>query len=461
MKYRQKIFLSTLVMFLTALNIGAYLLFNAAYRTSLNSERERSFSEHGFICSALGRDIDAILAREQTADDAVWDSLFERYAAYYKTQGVLISIENADGYTNSNIPVGSKTPEIPDDGSQASLISSISGVPYLLVGGRINGVGFGLKTARSVSGMQAGADNLSHLLTLGSAMMSAALAAALYVMLKRLTNPIKKLSDAASAIAGGDYSIRTEIRGRDEIAELAKRFFEMAGKIEAQIKELKLEAEKKQRFIDDLAHEMRTPLAAIGGYAQYLSDAAVSEEERLSACAYLSRQSTRLADLSDKLMMLTKLRQWSPVIEPVRLRDLFADAKKTVAESEISIRFAAGRHIWRADATLLSMLLVNLINNAIHACKTGCQIIVTADDHKIVLTDNGCGMSSEALAHVTEPFFREDTSRSRTDGGAGLGLSICQSICDCLGYALQIESKEAKGTVVTVLQLHNDIDTNC
>ncbi len=293
MKYWQKIFLSTLVMFLTALNIGAYLLFNTAYRTSLNSERERGFSEHGFICSALSRDIEAIMARDQTADNAVWDSLFQRYAAYYKTQGIFISIENADGYTYSNIPLGSKTPEIPDDGSQAALISNINGTPYLLVGGRINGAGFGLKTARSVSGMQSGADNLSRMLTLGSALMSVALAAALYVILKGLTQPIKNLSDAATAIAGGNYSIRVKIRGRDEIAELATRFFAMAEKVEAQINELKREAENKQRFIDGLAHEMRTPLAAIGGYAQYINEAAIGDEERLSAPVPIYRAKAR------------------------------------------------------------------------------------------------------------------------------------------------------------------------
>ncbi len=459
MKYWQKVFLSALVIFLAALNVGAYLLFETAYRTSLNAERERSFSEHGFISGALGIDIEAILSRDETADDSVWTSLFERYAGYYKTQGILIAIADSHGRTYSNIPPNGTNIKTPDDGAKVSLISGIDAVPYLFVSGRIADTEFGLVTARSVEGMQASADGLSRMLTLGSVLMSVLLALALYVILKRLTNPIKKLSDAATAIAGGDYSIRADIRGHDEIAELAARLYTMAEKIEAQISELKLEAENKQRFIDALAHEMRTPLAAIGGYAQYLSDAAIGEEERLSACATILHESARLADLSEKLLMLTKLRADSPVIESVRLATLFADVQKSFPASEAAVRFDAGRTVWQTDATLLSMLLINLISNAMHARQAGCEISVTADDKKITVADNGCGMSAETLRHVSEPFYRADTSRSRRGGGAGLGLSICQSICECMGYAMRIESEEGKGTTVTLLQLGNESDT--
>jgi signal transduction histidine kinase len=461
MKYWQKIFLSTLVLFLAALNMGAYLLFAAAFKTSLNSERDRSFSEHGFICSAMGDDIASILSREETPDKAIWQSLFSRYAEYYYSQGIFIAINGDDDRTYSNLPDITVVPNMPGDGSKASVIADVSGTPYLFVSGRIGDSGFGLVTARSVAGMQASADDLSSMLTFGSALMSVVLAAALYVILKRLTMPIKKLSDAATAIAGGDYSIRAKILGHDEIAEFASRFFEMAQTIEAQITELKLESERKQRFIDDLAHEMRTPLASISGYTQYLSEAVMSDEERLSAYAYISRESARLADLSEKLLMLAKLRLASPVKECVSMKTLFADAAKTLPAHEALVRFDAGTAIWQSDGTLLYMLLINLVINAVHACRQGDEISVTADDKKIVVADNGCGMSHESLTHITEPFYRVDKSRSRQGGGAGLGLSICESICNCLGYEMQIESEQGKGTTVTVLQLDNDLDINC
>ncbi len=90
MKYWQKIYLSTLILFLAALNMGAYLLFSAAFKTSLESERERSFAEHGFICGALEDDIEAIQSRGEDTGDAVWNSLFTRYARYYESQNIFI-----------------------------------------------------------------------------------------------------------------------------------------------------------------------------------------------------------------------------------------------------------------------------------------------------------------------------------------------------------------------------------
>lgn len=461
MKYWQKIYLSTLILFLAALNMGAYLLFSAAFKTSLESERERSFAEHGFICGALEDDIEAIQSRGEDTGDAVWNSLFTRYARYYESQNIFITIKDPSGKTYSNIPAGSAPLRIPADGGKASVIADEGGMPVLFVSGLIGSSGFGLITARSVTGMQQRADDLSRTLTIGSALMSAVLALALYVILKSLTRPIKKLSDAATAVAGGDYGYRAKIRGRDEIAELAQRFFTMAQTIETQITALKGEAESKQRFIDDLAHEMRTPLAAIGGYAQYLSDAAVSDEERLTACGFLTRQSARLADLSEKLLMLTRLRVAAPIKEKVKFAPLFADAQKTLGASGAAVRFQAGRTVWQSDGTLLSMLLINLINNAKRACGERGEIRVTVDAKKLIVADNGCGISRDCLSHLTEPFYRADRARSREGGGVGLGLSICQSICDCLGYAMQIESEEGKGTTVTVLQLEHVSDISC
>ncbi len=460
MKYWQKIFLSTLLLFLTALNVGAYLVSMAAYKTSLESERERSFSEHGFISGAMNDDIEAITAREETPDSAVWESLFQRYARYYASQGIMLAMKDPNGKLYSNIPTIGTAPDLSDDGAKTSAIAELNGSPTLFVNGGIGSSGYSLITARSAADMQLRADDLTRTLCIGSALMAAVLALALYMILKSLTHPIKKLAEAATAMAAGDYGVRAAIRGRDEIAELAARFFNMAQTIEAQITELKCEAENKQRFIDGLAHEMRTPLAAIGGYAQYLCDAAVNEEDRLSACAYISRQSACLADLSEKLLMLTKLRTAAPVIEMVSLKKLFDDVKKTFPSCRALLRFRAGRVVWQTDSTLLSMLLINLVNNATHACQKGCTVSVTAQDRRIVVQDNGCGISEESLIHLTEPFYRADASRSRRGGGAGLGLSICESICQCLGYSMKIESEDGKGTKVTVLQIDNIAEIN-
>ena len=461
MKYWQKTFVATLILFLAALNLGAYFLFKTALITSYDTERERSFAEHGFICSTLAEDIAAILSREETPGDTMWSSLFQRYAEHYHSQDIWIAIKDANGRAYAAMPVISAAPDIKDDGSKASVIASVEGASYLFVSGRIGDSQFALITARSVATMQDRMENLSRTLAIASAVMSAALSLALYFILKRLTLPIKKLSDAAAAISDGDYDYRVAIHGRDEIAELASRFYTMAERVQTHISELTIEGERKQRFIDDLAHEMRTPLAAIGGYSQYLSGAAITDEERLSAFEYISRESARLADLAEKLLMLTKLRHASPECERVELEELFSDLEKAFCAEAHDIRFNANGVVWHTDKTLIYMLLLNLIQNAIHACDGTGEISVIADSEQIVVSDSGCGIGEESLALITEPFYRVDKSRSRKDGGAGLGLSICKSICECLGLDMRIESEAAKGTKVTILQLRNNSQTNC
>lgn len=462
MKYWQKIFLASLLLFLVGLNVGIYLLYDTAYRTALETERERGFSEHGFISDSLKEDIASILSRGDQSDSAIKD-LFQSYGAYYITQGVSIAIKDADSELYTNIPGMAAAPDAPGDGAQASKIAIIDKTPYLYVSGRISGTGYTLTTARSVETLQKNTDTLAMELIMGSMCISALLAIALYFILNRLTSPIQKLSNAATALAGGDYGIRADARGRDELSELARRFNGMADKIQAQISELNMETEKKQHFIDDLAHEMRTPLTAIGGYAQYLTGAAITEDERLSALCYISYESKRLSEISEKLLILARLRNGDIAAENVPMRKLFEDIHLATIQAandhHVALHFDIKKKAWKSDGTLLYMLILNLIQNAIQACFEGGEVSISADESCIEVKDNGCGMDAQSLAHATEPFYRADKSRSRKGGGAGLGLAICKSICECLQLTLTIESIPGMGTTVKVLQNHDNSTT--
>jgi HAMP domain-containing protein len=260
MKYWQKTYLATLLLFLAALNIGAYLLFHSSYQSALSAERERSFSEQGFLSERLERDIAAILSRGEEQGTDVWNGLFRSYAEYYATQGVYIAILDNGGIRFSNAPGNPEAENIPTDSSLYSRTAVERGAPYLYTGGKIGNTGLALVTARSIAAMQMRMDDLARMLVLGTVLLSATLSVALFFTLKKLTHPIGKLSIAASALAGGDYSVRAAVKGKGEISELALRFNAMADEIQVKIFELTQEAEKKQRFIDDLAHEMRTPL---------------------------------------------------------------------------------------------------------------------------------------------------------------------------------------------------------
>ncbi len=471
MKYWQKIFLFTLLLFLFAFNAGAFLLADAAYETALASERERAFTEHGFIADAFARDFAAALARGTAAEKTVRQSLYKNYADYYAAQGLYLALRMDGDIAYSNLPDQAGAPGPQAEGVQASAVRGTDGAPCLYVEGSgeklvVTGNGeetkYSLITARSIAGMQARMDTLTRTLVWESIGISLALCAALMLMLKRLTQPIQTLSGTARAIASGSYGVRAQVFSRDEVGELARSFNHMAGEIQAQMGALSAAAEQKQRFIDDLAHEMRTPLTAIGGYAQYLLEAAITEEERFDALAYIRRESVRLSDLSEKLLLLTRLREDEPAREPISLRELFADIAATVGRAArkrgVVLHIGAGDTVWNSDGALLYMLFLNLVQNALRAAGKGGNVWITADAAHACVRDDGCGIAPDALRHITEPFFRVDKSRSRSEGGAGLGLALCSRIAQRLELELTFDSEMGRGTtaVLSFLQLSDN-----
>ena len=105
------------------------------------------------------------------------------------------------------------------------------------------------------------------------------------------------------------------------------------------------------------------------------------------------------------------------------------------------------------------MLFLNLVGNAVNACDDGGTVRITADTSGAAVADDGCGMDADTLAHATEPFYRADKARSRKAGGAGLGLSICERICERLGLIMRMESVAGSGTTVHVLQVDHSLRT--
>ena len=106
--------------------------------------------------------------------------------------------------------------------------------------------------------------------------------------------------------------------------------------------------------------------------------------------------------------------------------------------------------IVKGNETLLSILFYNLTENAIKACSVGGIVKISCTDSQVIVEDNGKGMTAEQLSHVMEPFYRTDKSRSRAEGGAGLGLALCKQIVQTHGAQIHFVSEINKGTKVFV-----------
>lgn len=279
-----------------------------------------------------------------------------------------------------------------------------------------------------------------------------------YGMARWLLRPLKRLSKASGRIAGGDLHIRAEIQTRDEIGELAADFNHMAENLEKQFLELEEAAKKQEDFIGSFAHELKTPLTSMIGYADMLRTRALSVEEQFEAANYIFKEGKRLEALSWKLLELLVVKNQELERKKVSSKWLTADISgimKPVLEKEnISLEVAVEDAMLCVEPDLIKTVLLNLLDNGRKAIdKAGkLQLIgkIETEGYCFFVRDNGKGMASEELTRITEAFYMVDKSRARKQGGAGLGLSICAEIVKCHYGTLKFESIPEKGTCVSV-----------
>ena len=233
----------------------------------------------------------------------------------------------------------------------------------------------------------------------------------------------------------------------------------MAEEIEQQIRALQAAAEQKQNFIDHLSHELRTPLTVIRGDAEYLRSVNLTEEEIITAANDMIAQTERLEDMTRKLLDLAFLRNQALECQPICVSQLFDAVAKTLhprlEQAQIRLEIPHQDGSIRGDMFLLESLLCNLIDNAIKASEAGSTIRLSGQgepgNYTIAVEDFGAGIPAACLAKLTEPFFRVDKARSRRDGGAGLGLSLCAQIAKLHHAVLDISSTPGTGTTVRII----------
>lgn len=278
----------------------------------------------------------------------------------------------------------------------------------------------------------------------------------IFFVSKTVTRPLKVLSRSAQQIADGEYEARAAVKSRDkEIRELSASFNHMAATVSETIRAVTEEAERRERFTADFAHEMKTPMTAILGYAQLLERYDLSEEERRAAAKTIHREGARLEKLSLQ-MLLWSTPQDETALVPVSLETVTLSLKETLTvlseRYQTPFELALGTETVMAEEVSLLSLLYNLADNAFKASQGNTVRIDSTDggDHITVsVRDRGCGIAAEHMDKLTEPFFRADRSRSRAHGGTGLGLSICRRIAERHGTALRFDSAEGVGTVVS------------
>ena len=193
--------------------------------------------------------------------------------------------------------------------------------------------------------------------------------------------------------------------------------------------------------VSRLAHEMRTPLTAMKGYAETLRDARLTEEQRYMAASYIAEETTRLSDVSARLLTLHNAREESTPFGPVDVEELFDHIRQTYPTVTYEVHWPT----LFGDRALLASLLNNLVDNAVKASPAGAPVELRAAPNILAVVDHGSGMSDEALRYVNHP-----SKFKKLHDVGGLGVPLCHQIAKAHGARLTFARGADGGTVATV-----------
>ena len=273
-----------------------------------------------------------------------------------------------------------------------------------------------------------------------------------------LTRRLHRLAATARKISEGDLSRRSRIRSGDEIGQLSRDFDAMTEKLQGNIQALEVQMERQERFMGAFAHELKTPMTSIIGFSDLLRQGDLDESTRMMAAQYIYSEGRRLERLSFKLLELLLLKKDTVSMHSVSLVALVEEIQRSLTPG---LRGKGIRLICKADPgrvllepDLVKSLLYNLIDNASKALEQEGIIALRAfpipGGCQFQVADNGRGMAAEELEKITEAFYRVDKARSRSQGGAGLGLALCKQIVLLHNGTIHFASEPGKGTRVTV-----------
>lgn len=276
------------------------------------------------------------------------------------------------------------------------------------------------------------------------------------------TRKIKRLQSATRQIAQGNYDIQIDVRGHDELGDLARDFQEMAVSLDRSQKEIKRQENLRRQFMMDAAHEMRTPLTTMSGLLEGLIYDMIPENQKQRSLELISKETQRLTRLVNENLDYEKIRS-----NEIVLKQQTIDGKKLILQIQQQLQAKAAEKgntievdapdnlvIW-ADYDRIVQILINLVTNAIQFTDNG-KVVIRGkrleQASQIEVIDNGIGIDQDQLESIWERFYKVDVSRKNTKfGESGIGLAVVQSLVEAHGGSITVESEVGKGSTFKVI----------
>ena len=325
----------------------------------------------------------------------------------------------------------------------------VSGTPYLVLGGKVPGSAAQLYLLFDEAAVQRNLNQLRN--TLAIAWLGVVLLAALigHTLARRTLEPVARASEAARLMAQGRLETRLPAGPPDEFGAWAAAFNDMADALEAKIAELVAAQDRERRFTANVAHELRTPLAALVAEASVLSEQGSQlPEPARRPVELLIADVRRLRTLVDELMEISMLDAGAePVQRHVVDVGLIATALISARGWQARVAVSGGPLTLATDPRRVERILANLIGNAIEHSGRDIGVRIGADGESgwVEVADGGPGIPAEHLPHVFERFYKADSAR--TSPGSGLGLAIALENARLLGGMISVASDVGHGSV--------------
>ena len=467
MKFKYKVLAINLIMLTLAISITGFFIINNSFKLSIESEIRHAVTENNLSQAVVEYELlkevnDSFIDEYDIAGTLT--EIGRRVASGMSTGDSSLYIRYADEMIYSGNEKNVSLPENLFAGfeklSKSYVITHEQDSYFIYVAShnKIYNKELSIVIKRNVSAVYRELnDNLRFYTLLFVAVIGIA-AVLLYIISSVLTKPLEKLNKVTEKIAGGEYDVRSDVSSSDEVGMLSDKFNVMAESVENHVNELQDMVDRRDRFVADFIHEIKTPMTSVIGYADTMRSIEMTEEEQKEALDYIYSEGKRLENLSMRLFDLLYLKDHDIEKTENEIDAIIQEACRSLnpkaQERGIKLSVNAEKGTISCDRELIKTVIINVVDNALKASEEGKTVELNGrkvqDKYLLEIKDYGIGMTEDDIKFMFDEFYMADKSRTRREGGAGIGLSLVKQILERHEAKIKVESELGKGTTVTI-----------
>ena len=470
MKFRYKVLMINIIIIALTLSLSGFFIISRQNRLIMDSEIKNSVTENNLIESVLEYSLLDIINSSSQNVRSVLPTLSARVSS-----GMLASTTSLYITYDSNIVYTSNGEETSP--SREMISNNTAGKKYQLK--RENDKTFvyvissvyvddsiiDIITKRNISDTMTMINNNISLFRLYIIVILLISGLIVYAFSTFLTRPLEKLNTVTDDFAEGNFTSRSSVKSYDEVGLLSDKFNHMADSVENHIDELNDMLHRRDQFVADFTHEIKTPMTTIIGYADTIRSVELPREDEVKAASYIFSEGKRLEQMSSHLFDLIYLKDGEIPKVNTNTRAIGEAVIDTILPSLQDAGLVLSSDFENAsicvDSSLIKTALINLLDNARKYSDNGKEIsfighIIPGEEknqnsYEYIVEDHGIGIAQEDIDKICDEFYMVDKSRSRKEGGAGLGMPLVSSILNEHGAELKIESELGVGTKMIVI----------